>query len=152
MASAVIDVDVAILGSDPPKRVLCSHCEKILSPISQKNGKKFGSDKKITSQSSEQFISDETIIEVVEKLLPKEGKKGENFFVSFNVLMEWGPYFFVEGFTIPKVRSCWKYLESKLWYFVQLKTFFQRVYLFKVKPNKLVLSYIFNFQFLYFCR
>jgi hypothetical protein len=80
MASSVIDV----VTSDPPKRVLCSHCEKMLSPVLEKPAKKVATEHNIVLLSSDKngktIIPDETIIEVFEQLLPKDDKKGKLFF------------------------------------------------------------------------
>ena len=60
-------------GLNPPRRILCSHCEKLLSPMSEK-------------LVATKIIADDTIIEVEEKLLPQEDIKGlliDNFNARF---------------------------------------------------------------------
>ena len=104
MSSPEEEIRVEIVASNPPptptpkQRVLCSHCEKILSPLSDKI-KSPVLDRvrspmldrirspvldRIRMAAAEKSGSgtrnpDESAIEVAEKLLPKDGNRG-NFF------------------------------------------------------------------------
>ena len=62
MACSVENNTKEVSSLNPPRRILCSHCEKLLSPISEKIATK--------------NFPDDTIIEVVERLLTKDDKKG----------------------------------------------------------------------------